>query len=240
MSGHSKWSKVKYQKAVKDPIRGKAFSKLSNLITIVAKDGGDPSMNPRLRMAIDKAKSIKMPKANIERAIKRGTGELGEGKQLEEMFIEAYGPGGVAILIQAITDNKNRVLAELRHLLPRYQAKMANSGSVRYLFKEMSLITIPRDKWNDDLYLSVAEKGAEDVKEKDGHILILVPPAKFSSVKENLLKFIPEEDMESDIDWVSTQKIPVADKEIKDQLESLLSVLRDRDDVENVYSNASY
>ena len=240
MSGHSKWSKVKYQKAVKDPIRGKAFSKMSNLITIAARDGGDPNSNPKLRVAIEKAKTLAMPKANIERAIKRGSGESEEGKKLEEMFIEAYGPEGVAVLIQVISDNKNRVLAELRHLLPKYQAKMAKSGSVRYLFKEMSLLIIPKEKWNDDLYLRVAEKGAEDVQEDENQIIIIVPPKQFSVVKEILLQTIPDEEIKSDINWISDQEIPVTDESTKKQLESLFAALKERDDVENVYSNASY
>jgi len=144
MSGHSKWAKVKYQKAQKDPKRGQAFSKLSNLITVASRNGTDIETNPKLRLAVEKARELGMPKENIERAISRGSGNGTEGKQLEELMCEAYGPGGTAILIQAITDNKNRTLAELRHLLQNYDAKPANSGSVSYLFKETGRITLPK------------------------------------------------------------------------------------------------
>jgi len=238
MSGHSKWAKVKYQKAVNDPKRGKAFSKLSNLITVAAREGGDPNSNPKLRMAVEKAKELAMPKSNIERAIKRGSGESEEGKKLEEMFYEAYGPGGTAILIHTITDNKNRTLAELRHLLQSHQAKIANSGSVSWLFKETSQIIIPKEKWNDDLYLQAVEKGAEEIKEKNGKIIISSSPQKFSSLKKFIGEILPENQIKTDIDWVSKQKVEIQNKETKKQLEDLFNALDERDDVEEIYSNA--
>ena len=239
MSGHSKWAKVKYQKAVKDPKKGKAFSKLSNLITVAAREGEDPNTNPKLRAAIEKAKELGMPKSNIERAIKRGSGESEEGKNLEEMFCEAYGPGGTAILIQTITDNKNRTLAELRHLLQNHQAKMADSGSVRWLFKETSQIIIPKEKWNDDLYLEAIEKGAEEIKEENEKIIISSPPQKFSSLKKFIGEILPEDQIKTNIDWISKQKINIQDEETKKQLEDLFNALKERDDVEEIYSNAA-
>ena len=164
MSGHSKWSKIKYQKAVKDPKRAKAFSKLTALITVAAKDGGKIEANSRLKMAVDKAKEFGMPKENIERAISRGSGEMDDGKKLDEVFYEAYGPGGSALLIQAITDNKNRTLAELRHLLQEHGAKMADNGSVRWMFKESEKITLPKKFWNDDI--SLEEIGRASCRER--------------------------------------------------------------------------
>ncbi len=239
MSGHSKWAKVKYQKAVKDPKRGKAFSKVSNLITVAAREGSDPNTNPKLRMAVEKAKEIAMPKANIERAIKRGSGETEEGKKLEEMFCEAYGPNGVAILIHTITDNKNRTLAELRHLLQSHQGKMANKGSVRWLFQEVNQIIVPKSKWNDKLYLKIIESGADDIKETENKIIISVSPQKFSLLKDILRKTFSDDEIKTNIDWVSKQTIDIKDQETKKQLENLFEALDEMDDVEEIYSNIS-
>lgn len=135
MSGHSKWSKIKHQKKITDARKGKIFSKMAKMITITARKGGDPNMNPDLRIAIDKARQANMPKDNIERAIKRGTGESKEG-QLEEITYEAYGPNGTPLLIEAITDNKNRTLAEIKHILSNHNSKLAQTGSVKYLFEK--------------------------------------------------------------------------------------------------------
>lgn len=134
MSGHSKWSTIKHKKATTDARRGKVFSKISRLISVAAKEkGGDPETNPKLKLAIEKAKGANMPKDNIEKAIKRGTGQL-EGVKMEEFIYEAYGPAGVALIIEGITDNKNRTLAEIKYILNRFSGKLANSGSVKYLF----------------------------------------------------------------------------------------------------------
>jgi len=237
MSGHSKWAKVKHQKATNDPKRGKAFSKLNNLITVAARDGSDPATNPKLRVAIEKAKELAMPKANIERAIKRGSGESDDGKKLEEMFLEAYGPGGVAILIHTITDNKNRTLAELRHLLQNHQAKMANEGSVRWLFKEVAQIIIPKEKWNDDLYLKTIEQGAEAIKEEGDEVIIYSPLQKLSSLKNFIEQYLPNVKIQDKIDWISDQNIAVPDQGTKTRLESLFDALDESDDVEEIYSN---
>ena len=133
MSGHSKWSKVKHQKAVTDARKGKIFSKMTKMIAVAARKGGDPEMNPSLRLAIEQAKSVNMPNDNIERAIKKGTGE-NKAEQLEEVTYEAYGPNGTPLIIEAITDNKNRTLSEIKHILSNFSGKLAESGSVRYLF----------------------------------------------------------------------------------------------------------
>lgn len=240
MSGHSKWAKVKYQKAAKDPKRGQAFSKLTNLITIAARDGSDINTNPKLRVAVEKAKELGMPKENIERAIQRGSGTGADSKQLEELMCEAYGPGGTAILIQAITDNKNRTIAELRHLLQMYDAKLANSGSVSYLFKEMGKISVPKNIWNDDLALKAIELGAEEIKEEDEEVNIFTPVQNLNNLKNSLEQLLNDTQLEGSIEFISQQPIIITDEEIKNKLESLFSALDEHDDVEEIFSNAEY
>jgi len=240
MSGHSKWAKVKYQKAAKDPKKGKAFSKLTNLITVASREGGDLETNPKLRLAIEKAKALGMPKDNIDRAIQRGTGEGAEGKQLEELICEAYGPGGTAILIQVITDNKNRTLAELRHLLSSYDAKMANSGSVRYMFREAGKITAPKTSWNDSLALKSIEKGAEEIKEKDEIVEIYTTVSKLNDLKKTIEDNLPGIQIEAEIDFVAQQPVPINDRELKNKLETLFNALDENSDVEEIYSNTEY
>ena len=238
MSGHSKWSKVKYQKAVKDPKRAKAFSKLTALITVVARDGGKIESNSKLKMAVDKAKEFGMPKENIERAISRGSGEMDDGKKLDEVFYEAYGPGGSALLIQAITDNKNRTLAELRHLLQEHDAKMADNGSVRWMFKESGKITLPKKFWSDDISLEAIENGAEEIKEEDEEIIIYTNPQNIIQIKDFLEKKIGQDIVKTELDFISQQPIAITDKAIKGKLENLFDTLDEHSDVEEIYCNA--
>jgi len=238
MSGHSKWSKVKYQKAVKDPKRAKAFSKLTALITVAARDGSNIESNSKLKMAVEKAKEFGMPKENIERAISRGSGEMDDGKKLDEVFYEAYGPGGSALLIHAITDNKNRTLAELRHLLQEHDAKMADTGSVRWMFKESGKITLPKKFWNDDISLEVIENGAEEIKEDDNQIIIYTNPKNILSIKDFLEKKTDQDIVKTELDFISQQTIAITDKAIKNKLENLFDALDEHDDVEEIYSNA--
>ncbi len=238
MSGHSKWSKVKYQKAVKDPKRAKAFSKLTALITVAAKNGGNIDSNSKLKMAVDKAKEFGMPKENIERAINRGSGQLDDGKKIDEIFYEAYGPGGSALLIQAITDNKNRTLAELRHLLQEHGAKMADTGSVRWMFKESGKMILPKRFWNDDISLEAIENGAEEIKEEGEKIIIYTNPQNLASIKDFLEKRIGQDVIETEFDFISQQPIKIIDKEIKTKLDNLFNALDEYDDVEEIYCNA--
>ena len=237
MAGHSKWAKVKYQKAAKDPKRSKAFSKLSALITVAAKDSGDIESNPKLRMAVDKAKEIGMPKENIEKAIKRGSGEIKEGEKLEEIMCEAYAPGGSALLIQAITNNKNRTIAEIKHILQKNQAKMADTGSVLWSFKEMGKIILPKKFWNDEISLAAIEKGAEEIKEEDNQVIIYTAFQNFSQMKNFLLEHIDDEFLKTEIDFISQQPIDITDPEIKNKLEQLFNELDEHNDVEEIYSN---
>ena len=237
MAGHSKWAKVKYQKAIKDPKRSKAFSKLSALITVAARDSGDIESNPKLRMAVDKAKEIGMPKENIEKAIKRGSGEIKEGEKLEEIMCEAYAPGGSALLIQAITNNKNRTIAEIKHILQKNQAKMADTGSVLWSFKEMGKIILPKKFWNDEISLAAIEKGAEEIKEEDNQVIIYTAFQNFSQMKNFLLEHIDDEFLKTEIDFISQQPINITDPEIKNKLEQLFNELDEHNDVEEIYSN---
>ena len=240
MSGHSKWAKVKYQKAQKDPKRGRAFSKLTNLITVASRDGSDTETNPKLRLAVEKARAFGMPKENIERAIERGSGTGAEAKQLEELMCEAYGPGGTAILIQAITDNKNRTIAELRHLLESHDAKMANSGSVAYMFKEVGCITVPKANWTDDLSLEVIEKGAEEIKELADEIELYTSVNNLHLLATFLTGKLKNVTIETAIEFISQQSAPITDPELRQKLESLFDALDEHNDVEEIYSNAEY
>ena len=168
MSGHSKWSSIKHKKGAADAKRGKIFSKLIKEITVAARlGGGDPDGNPRLRTVIQTAKAENMPKDNIERAIKKGTGEL-EGVNYEEVSYEGYGPGGVALLVDCLTDNKNRTVADIKHILDRHGGNLGEPGCVAWMFEKMGMIVFDKDKVDEEILLDVAlEAGAEDVKEEE-------------------------------------------------------------------------
>ena len=189
-------------------------------------------------MAVDKAKEFGMPKENIERAISRGSGELDGGKKIDEIFCEAYGPGGSALLIQAITDNKNRTLAELRHLLQGHGAKMADTGSVRWMFKEVGKIILPKKFWNDDISLEAIENGAEEIKEEDEKIIIYTDPQNLALIKDFLEKKIGQDVIKAEFDFISQQPIKIANKEIKVKSGNLFNALDEHDDVEEIYCNA--
>ncbi len=237
MSGHSKWAKVKYQKAQKDPKRGQAFSKVTNLITVAARKGTDAESNPKLRIAIEKAKELGMPKDSIEKAIKRGVGDSLEKKNVEEILVEAYGPQGVALLIQAVTDNKNRTLAELRHLLNENSAKLTEGGTVKYLFKEMGKILVDKKFWNDDFALSSIENGAQEIKEEDEKIAIYTDLSKFNDLKKFLETNLNLLDLKTEIEFVPDNFIEIKDEKTIEQLDNLFSALANYPDVEEVYSN---
>ncbi len=240
MSGHSKWAKVKYQKAQKDPKKGQAFSKVTNLITVAARKGTDVESNPKLRIAIEKAKELGMPKDNIEKAIKRGSGDSLEEKNVEEILVEAYGPQGVALLIQVVTDNKNRTLAELRHLLNENSAKLTEGGTVKYLFKEMGKILVDKKLWNDDFALSSIENGAQEIKEEDEQIVIYSDLSKFNDLKRFLETTLNLKDLKTEIEFVPDNLIEIKDQKTIEELDNLFSALANYPDVEEVYSNVNY
>lgn len=239
MAGHSKWAKVKYQKAVKDPKKSKAFAKIVNLIVVATRQGGkDIDSNPKLRLAIEKAKEIGMPKENIERAIQRGSGEI-EGENLEEILIGAYGPSGVALLIQAITNNKNRTIGEIRHILTENGGKMAETESVKWLFKEVGKITIPLKYKTEELLLKFIEKGALDIQEQKSELIIYTEIPFLNEIKNFLISEIkiPKDEIKDSLEFLPNQPIECSDPNIKEQLERLFEALDEHDDVEEIYSN---
>jgi len=181
-----------------------------------------------------------MPKENIEKAIKRGAGDSLEGKNVEEILVEAYGPQGVALLIQAVTDNKNRTLAELRHLLNENSAKLTEGGTVKYLFKEMGKILVDKNLWNDDFALSSIENGAQEIKEEDEKIAIYTDLSKFNDLKKFLENKLNLKDFKTEIEFVPDNFIEIKDKKIIEELDNLFSALANYPDVEEVYSNVNY
>lgn len=240
MSGHSKWAKVKHQKAANDPKKGQNFSKLANLIAVASREGKDIETNPKLRIAVEKAKEIGMPKENIEKAIKRGSGETNEEMNMEEVLYEAYGPEGSALLIKTITDNKNRTLNELRHLLSLFDSKLAQTGSVRWLFRETAVLEIPKKNWDENLALEVIEQGAEEIEESEDIIFVYCQPQKLNVLKNFINERLPQAEIKADLDFVSSQNLTIQEPETKEKIDSLYNALIEHSDVENVYMNVDF
>ncbi|HHD82483.1 YebC/PmpR family DNA-binding transcriptional regulator [candidate division WOR-3 bacterium] len=237
MSGHNKWSSIKYKKAKADAQRGKVFTKLIRELTMAAKEGGgDPEANARLRNAIQAAKAANMPSDNIERAIKKGTGEL-PGVTYEEVTYEGYGPHGVAILVETVTDNKNRTAAEVRHVFDKYNGNLGSLGSVNWMFDSKGIITITKDENTDeDTLMEVAlEAGADDMVTEDGTITIYTTPHALFDVKNAL------DEKGIKYDTAEVTKIPQTTVKLNEkQAESvlkLMNALDDLDDVQNTYTN---
>ncbi len=238
MSGHSKWAKVKHFKGAIDAKRGKIFSKLSKEITIAAKiAGGDPAMNPRLRMVLLKCRAANMPSDNIERAIKRGIGG-GEAANFEDLTYEIYGPSGVAILVEVSTDNRNRTASEIRSLVTKNGGTIASQGAVTRLFHRKGQIIISRDAANEDQLMEVAlESGAEDFQAEPQGYEIVTDPAHFEAVH----KQIEAKGIKPDVAVVTelpTVTVPVASEQAMAAVNKLIEALEDHDDVKEVYSNA--
>jgi len=238
MSGHSKWSTIKHKKGAADAKRGKVFTRVLKEITVAARlGGGDVAANPRLRLAVDLAKSSNMPKDNWERAIKKGTGEL-EGVSYEEVLYEGYGPGGVAIIVEALTDNKNRTTPEIRSYFTKFGNELGAANSVSYMFTKVGQIVVDAEVSEDKVMEVALEAGADDVKDEDGAWVITTDPANYQVVK----------------DAVDAANLPVIDAKIirtsavrvdmnNDRLKSflkLLDLLEDNDDTQNVWHNADY
>lgn len=236
MSGHSKWSKIKRKKAANDAKRGKTFTKIIREITVAAREGGgDPEFNPRLRLAVDAAKQAEMPQDNIDKAIKRGTGEL-EGVNYEEVAYEAYGPGGVALYIECLTDNQNRTVAELRHILERNGGNLGTSGSVVWQFDRKGQIWVDGGRYHEDSVLEAAlVAGAEDVRPEDGEFVVSTDVQSFHQVQEGL-KEAGLEFQEAELAWIAHNEVSVEGKEAV-RLLRLLDALDDHDDVQKVHSN---
>lgn len=240
MSGHSKWSKIKTFKGALDAKRGKIFSKLGKEITIAAKlGGGDPSLNPRLRMVLLRCRGASMPSDNIERAIKKGTGG-GETGNYEELTYEIYGPNGVAVLVEVSTDNRNRSASEIRSLVAKNNGSIATQGSVTRLFHRKGQIIIPRDAANEDQLMEVAlDAGAEDFKAEPQGYEIITDPAHFEAVH----KQIEVKGIKADVAGVTalpTVTVPLPDDRAVAAVNKLIDALEDHDDVKEVYSNAEF
>lgn len=236
MSGHSKWAQIKHKKAKTDLERGKAFSKLIRLITVAARQGGgNPENNPRLRLAIQKAREMNMPQENIEKAIKKGTGEL-EGVAYEEIIYEGYGPGGVAIMVEATTDNRNRTTAEIRHLFSKHGGNLGETGCVSWVFERKGLISFERGKVDEEEVMAVAiDAGAEDIRSTETTIDVITAPEDFERVKEAIdrsgLQYAVAQ-----VTMVPKTTVSVEGKQAQ-QVLSLIEALEDHDDVQEVYAN---
>jgi YebC/PmpR family DNA-binding regulatory protein len=236
MSGHSKWATIKRKKAATDQARGKLFSKYIKEITIAARQGGgDQEANPRLRTAIGAAKAVNMPAGNIERAVKRGTGEI-EGANYEETQYEGYGPGGVALLVEVATDNRNRTAGDVRHIFTKNGGNLGEAGSVSYLFKPRGVILVEKSVVAEDTLIEVAlEAGADDVNTEGDSYEVLTPPAQLEAVKQALgARSVPMQSAEAT--KLSSLQVPVSEKEAEAVLR-LVDALEDHDDVLRVYSN---
>lgn len=237
MAGHSKWKQIKHYKAAADAKRGAMFTRLIREITMAAKlGGGDPGGNPRLRTAIDNAKAASMPKDNIERAVKKGTGEL-EGVDYTEVLYEAYGPGGAALMIQAVTDNPTRTVADIRHKLSRGGGNLGSTNSVAFLFNRQGQILFDASRYGeDDLMLAALDAGAEDIQREDEQFIVTTDPAQLHAVK-GALEDGGFEAAEADLSWVPGSTVRV-EGAVAEQLVKLLEALDDLDDVQNVDTNA--
>ena len=234
MSGHSKWATTHRQKAVADTKRGFTFTKLGKAITIAAKlGGGDLSTNFRLRLAIDKAKSASMPKENIERAIKRGTGESADG-QIESLAYEGFGPHGVALILECLTDNRNRTASEIKHLFSKSGGSLGSPNSVSWMFNQKGVIRI--DKMTDELELELIDAGVSDIVKEDNGVTIYCEMGDLKKIKDWLEEKIIEVSY-AQIEWVAKEKKILTDEQQID-LENFFSLLEENEDIDNHYSNA--
>ena len=237
MSGHSKWSSIKHKKAATDAKRGKIFTKLIKEITVSARmGGGDVDANPRLRAAIQAAKSENMPKDNIERAIKKGTGEL-EGVNYEESVYEGYGPGGAAVLIESLTDNKNRTVADIRHIFSKAGGNMGESGCVAWMFDKKGYIAIENKAVDEEALMEAAlDAGAEDIREDDSNFEVITAPEDFETVKSAIdSASIPY--LVAEVTMLPQTTTYLKGREAE-QMVKLMEALEDCDDVQKVYTNA--
>ena len=238
MAGHSKWAQIKHKKAHTDAKRGKVFTKIVKEIATAAKlGGGDPEGNPRLRVAIDKAKEVNMPHDNIKKAVMKGTGEL-PGVSYEEYLYEGYGPAGVAVMVEVMTDNKNRTVPEIRHIMAKNGGSLGEAGCVSWIFEKKGYILISKKKTSEDVLMTIAlDAGAEDMKNdpQEDNFEIISAPEDFAAVKEAIEKAgLP-------VDSAEVTMLPknyiVLDEKTADQMLRLIDALEDNDDVQNVYAN---
>lgn len=239
MSGHSKWATIKRKKAATDSARGKVFTKIIKEITIAARDGGgDPDGNPRLRLAIQNAKANNMPQENITRGIKKGTGEL-EGVRYEEITYEAYAPNGIAMIIESVTDNKNRTVADLRHGISKAGGNLGESGSVAWMFERKGVVNVEKgDVKEDDLMEIILEAGAEDLKSEGDYFEVVTPIENFEAVRKAIedKSYVIEN---ASLQYIAKDLLPVEGKNA-DAVIRCIEAVEDNDDVQNVFTNADF
>ncbi|GAB6074702.1 YebC/PmpR family DNA-binding transcriptional regulator [Nautilia lithotrophica] len=236
MAGHNKWSKVKHIKAKEDAKKSKIFTKhVRAIMTAARQGGGNPDTNAALRLAIERAKADSMPMQNIQRAIDKATGNL-DGVTLSEVSYEGYGPGGVAIMVECLTDNKNRTVAEIRHAFKKAGGSLGTSGSVAWMFEKKGVIVVNRSDKDDEVMETAIEAGAEDIKELDEVLVIETAPEEFNNVLEAVNNIDGIEIIESNVQLVATNESEV-DDETAEKVEKLIEVLEELDDVQNVIHN---
>ena len=237
MAGHSKWANIKHRKARQDASRGKVWTKVIREITVAAKDGPDPDDNPRLRLALEKANAANMPKDTIKRAIEKGSG-TGETGQLEEIIFEGYGPGGVAILVETMTDNRNRTVSDVRHAFSKYGGNLGTDGSVAYLFKKLGLIHINKDFSEEQLMEIVINSGAIDFTDEDDFFEVTTEANDFNKVldifKENDVKYLNAELT------LRAETSVNLDQEMSEKVFNIMEFMDDLDDVQEVHTNAEF
>jgi YebC/PmpR family DNA-binding regulatory protein len=237
MAGHSKWANIKHRKAAQDKQRGKAWTKLIREVTVAAREsGGDPGANPRLRLAMDKAFGANMPRDTVERAIKRGAGGM-EGENYEEIRYEGYGPGGVALMVDCMTDNRNRTASDVRHAFTKRGGNLGTDGSVSYLFTKQGVISFQPGTNEDAIMEAALEAGAEDVTANDdGSLDVLTTPESFAAVRDALIQAGFDTEV-AEIGYNAATQIEL-DQETTEKLLKLIEMLEDLDDVQDVYHNA--
>ena len=238
MSGHSKWSSIKHKKGAADAKRGKLFSKLSRAIIVAAKEGGpDPAGNLSLANAIEKARSYSMPKENIERAIARGAGADGASQAFEQVLYEGYGPSGVAVIVEALTDNRNRTASEVRHVFAKNDGNLGGSGAVTWLFERRGVVLVPADEVDEDeLVLAAADGGADDVGREGSSFRVISAPEDLAAVREAIERAgIPIESAE--LTMVPKTTVEIADEAAAKKILRLMDALEENDDVQDVYAN---
>jgi len=237
MSGHSKWSTIKREKGAKDAARGAVFTKLGNAIAVAAKGGTDPDTNFALRLAMDKARAANMPNANIQRSIDRGSGKLG-GAQIEEIMYEGYGPGGIAVIVECATDNKNRTLPEVRLAFSKNGGNMAETGAVSFQFARKGIIRVGYLSDTDEAMLDVIDAGAEDADDiGDQELIVYTDPKELAAVRDDL-QARGFDIKEAELTFVPNNMVEISEAEPARKATNLLNALEDLDDVTNVHSNA--
>ena len=237
MAGHSKWANIKHRKARQDASRGKVWTKVIREITVAAKDGPDPNDNPRLRLALEKANAANMPKDTIKRAIEKGSG-TGETGQLEEIVFEGYGPGGVAILVETMTDNRNRTVSDVRHAFSKFGGNLGTDGSVSYLFKKLGLIHINKEFSEEKLMEVVIESGAIDITNEEDFFEVTTEPNDFNKIidifKQNDIKYLNAELT------LRAETLVCLDNEMSEKVLNIMEFMDDLDDVQEVRTNAEF